>query len=440
MIVVEPTHLCELERGLTSDDYSLETVLAHPAVFAAVRTNNETVVNFLADNVKTILECSFRNISSPESTSAFQSLLIMNERITRALITSNDFHQMALDILAKDLDSSIVGRLSELTALIIRSSQPGSIDCCNFLLKMLKFAEHIGILNLFVTVLDDSIEFQLVQQWLLNHDFAGHVLQELEAIPVGADLSDDPSDCQACRFVTLFLIIEAGSKNRIVSRSFRTSKIVKFLFREVSLPWIVEDARWRAILAICDDAGRNICSDGMDYAARVLLDTTSCIHQYHEYIIEFLARMLPESYDPRLIERMMSLLVTHRENSILHRSIVKFVKISLRNKCMDPAEICSFVTFLCEQTAVERCGNLHASSMELIELFMTYWKKHKRIQKELYKSVEGLRDIVRNRFLPYFKLRDTDYGRKEGILKRIFKIGSRDSLQTLASEKNMSDK
>ena len=433
LLALERPPLLELEQGLACDDYTLETVLVHPAIFVAIRLNNEIVVNYLIDNIKDMLECSFSNTSSPESTSAFQSLSLMNDRITRALIASNEFHQMALDMISKDLDPSVIGRLSDLTTLIIRSSQPGSIDCCNFLLQMLKFIDNTGVLEMFVNVLDDSIEFQLAQQWLLNHDFAGVILKELESIPLEEIETGHLSYGSGCRCLGLFRIIEAGNKNHIMIRSFRTAKIVKCLFRDVRFPWFVEDARWRAIMAVCDDAGRNICSDYMDFGKRVLEHADDGVHQYHTYVIDYLAQMLPESYDADVFRRMITLLETYPETSLLHRSISNYVKLALRNKCLELAEIKVFVTFLCQQTVANHCGNIHASAMELLEMCMNYWKKHKRVKKEIFKCVDGLRDRMRKEFLPYFKLRDTEYGKKEGFLKRIFKIGSRDNLQAMSA-------
>ena len=252
MIWEEASSTSNIESILSDKSPEINDVIMHPSIFVALRKNESQVINFLFDNIYTILQLAFGNVSSPQATASFEILIMMIPKIAEALINNCLFYKFANQLLTQQLQDPVVGRLSNITLKLIESCIKGSLDSCGFLFKLVKYAENTGVSDLFSSLMEYKPEFEIVQHWLVNRNIAQAILQNFKEIDIDSLSLNDFESKDVEKLCSFYKMIEMGIQNPILSSIFTTNEIIQSLAIQKEFVCFIEDQRWCAIIALAN--------------------------------------------------------------------------------------------------------------------------------------------------------------------------------------------
>lgn len=422
MFFTNSTELLNLERIPPSPETPLTDVVLHPSIFLALRTNQKNTVNYLAGQIPNLLDYAFKDVSSAESTSSFEILLLMIPQITQALIDHCLFYKFASNLLLQKLPDPIVGRLSYLTLKLLCSSMKGALDSCGFILQLFQYSDNTSVTNLFANLMENTSELISIQRWLINRDITSEIIHSLNKIQFDNVSQTNFSSIENQKLCSLFQIIRAAFNNPITRPSFTNDKILNLISINQEFICYVEDQRWKTVLSLLSNKNKTVnLKPFIGLANQFIMKDFNQVHQYHCFIIDFLCKTMNESYEPQLYHHLFKLMQTFSECSLLHLSILAFFEKALDKKCIDEIDIQMIGNQVFQEVQYTQLGSVfHATTMKLFSVFVKNGKKNKKVKKSLEK-ISGFYGYANNQHKSYKKVISKRYGNRSSKRFSLFK-------------------
>ncbi|OHS94089.1 hypothetical protein TRFO_11345 [Tritrichomonas foetus] len=439
MILANQAELHAMENAASDVSGNISRVILHPSVFIALRMSEPTTIRFMVANIGTLLSLTFsENVSSAESTSSFEILLMMIPEITSALIGDGIFYNFVNKLLSFDQNDSVIGRLSNLTFKLIESGLPGSLDSCGFLFKLLKYADNTSVTDLFVGLLEVNQEFEMVQRWMANRCFSNLIINHLKELEIENVSNNQFMSVEIEKLCSFYEMIEMGIKNPILNHSFKGKDIIESLSYKQELVCFAEEQRWKAIIALTNSISNK---SGIDQLKPLILlakkflmalvsDNSSALrnqplqnspsnstenpqpHVYHLQIINFLQITLPNSYDSEIIQNLLTILKKFPNCSYFHLEIINFIRQAMKDKLVDDKTLKIIAKYVVSRVQETTQGSVaHATAMKLFIDVSKFVKKHRKAKKATEK-VEGFEKYAKVQLKSYLKMMDAEYGKE----------------------------
>lgn len=416
MIWEEAANVSNIENIFSNKNPELKEVILHPAIFVALRKNESQVINYLFDNIYTVLQIAFSNVSSPQATACFEILILMIPKIAEALINNCVFYKFANQLLTQNLQDPVVGRLSNITLKLIETCITGSLDSCGFLFKLVKYAENTGVSDLFSSLMEYKPEFEVVQHWLVNRNIAQAILQNFNEIDIDSLSLNDFESKDVEKLCSFYKMIEMGIQNPILSSLFTTKEIIKSLAIKKEFVCCIEDQRWSAIISLANSKTQpENLKPLIQLAYSFLYENLDHAHQYHGKIIDFLRITIKTSIDDSIANFLLKLIEKFPECSLLHLSILSYFRTALELKLVDDQSVQIIANQVYHAAQYTRLGtSMHATTMELFNILVKNGKKRKSVKKILDK-IDGFSDYSKNQLKSYKTILKSEYGKKKSI-------------------------
>lgn len=377
------------------------------------------LTNSLKEKTIPLLKVALSDDKSVIGSHAFQSLQVGASELNQAVLQSDIFRNIALELLTDQTTPEYtIGRLASLTQTFLLNSPEEAQPELGFIFHFLRYCGNPTVFNFWETITGDP-RAEKSQQWLLDMGYSEYVARELHNFDPSYESKSENKfiDPILTKLFCIYQIIFKSATNPLLASGFRTQEIIDAVKQGLkNPPDFIISAQWKALNSLCTADTEFMMRDLIPKALQYLSESMTYLAQYRVSALDFIVLMMdfyPSCFSTlkrsMLLQNLTVLILQFQETTILHSSFRNFVKKALTDN--DYAEVVVTIYSPIMMDIAHRHQNkvLSPTCFVIMDYFIEQSKKNPVIKKALATNPEW-NEFFKKDFPEYKKLLDSSYG------------------------------
>ena len=325
---------------LRSGQKKIREVVGDPRFLSFVKAGDGELLRFLVEHVADLLELAFTT-TDRIGTAAFEVVAEkgMRAMMCPAIIAKKMMGPMATRVFTQHPDHVLVSRFARVARNIARFSREGCLEVSPFMPELIRYVEEPDVLDVFGSLLRDDEPGVFFQKCAIDAKFLEFLAGSAKAIECPSHYGGRSLYCYG-----IFVVAAMCAHASVLGPVMKQPEVIRpFLKPQPHAPIMVQNARWKAYLALLTPQNITAFDPVFEEAVAALAHFDASLHEYQLTVVQFMSLIsgISETMSRRLVTMnfasvLLAILRTFPNNTIGFRCVRKCLMHSYKNKIVGP--------------------------------------------------------------------------------------------------------